>query len=498
MIVRPPPLPLHHVQKRFQIEDIVAQSETGVVFRAIDAETGSTVALRRFFPFGAGGGGLNAEEQDAYRIAIGRLATVRHPALRAIVAGDCDKVDGMPFIVTEWVDGRQLSDTLAEAPLPAEHVAKLASHALEVSELLSHTLGEEAVWVETHPGSIVVSREGSGRDFTFWISPIRWLGNRHLEPPLAPLVTLTEAALHWQNRVVSDQAGRGMGGWLKWLRNTGHASLREAREHLAAMVHPPQTPAAQAPEETPAPTAPAPATATKSAPPTAYRPPVRLKQKSSHGIWWGIGALACVTAAAAWMVVQRAKPADTASETAASTATAPAPAAAAPAAPDVAKPSAPPPPQESKPPASSSEDERRRRIEAFNLANASQLQQETNLLAERRSAVDARGGVYFPTDEELLNTQVGSSVSLEGIVDRLEYSKTGKTLYLIFRENTGRTAPRGAVLLSKAPEVTESYLQPLIGRKLRIQGLLESNIAGKGIRRPEVRITGRSSIQQLE
>ena len=89
--------------RRFQIEDLTAQDETGVVFRALDTETGATVAVRRFFPFGANGGGLSADEQSAYDIAVGRLAGLNHPAMRAVICGGCDPVDGMPFIATEWV-----------------------------------------------------------------------------------------------------------------------------------------------------------------------------------------------------------------------------------------------------------------------------------------------------------------------------------------------------------------------------------------------------------
>ena len=54
---------------RFQIQDIVAQDQFGVVFHALDVATGKPVAVRRFFPFGVDGGGLFDEERKGYDLA---------------------------------------------------------------------------------------------------------------------------------------------------------------------------------------------------------------------------------------------------------------------------------------------------------------------------------------------------------------------------------------------------------------------------------------------
>ncbi len=37
-----------------------------------------------------------------------------------------------------------------------------------------------------------------------------------------------------EKKIVGDQAGHGLGGWLKWLRKNPDASLREALESLSA------------------------------------------------------------------------------------------------------------------------------------------------------------------------------------------------------------------------------------------------------------------------
>ena len=215
----------------------MTQDSSGVVFRALDTETNQTVAVRRFFPFGANGGGLREDEQIAYSIAVGRLAAIIHPALRAIIGGGCDPVDGMPYIATEWIDGPLLESFIERGSLDPLEAVSLLSKALEVCELLSDVLAEEAVWVETSLKAIVVAAEGSSRGVTFWIAPLKWLGKHDGQHGLESLITLTEEVMGWTGRTVADHEGRGLGGWLKWLRSKARTvTLHEAREMLAASV----------------------------------------------------------------------------------------------------------------------------------------------------------------------------------------------------------------------------------------------------------------------
>ncbi len=228
---------LQSMIERFQIEDLISQDLFGVVFRALDTQSGKPVAVRRFFPFGADGGGLDAEEQTAYEIAVDRLAGLKHPALRSVVCGACDPVDRMPFIVTEWIEGEPLAAFIAENAFPAESAILLITQALEVCELFSHVLAEEAIWIETNLQSIIVSSPESVRGFTFWISPLKWLGSSQETRGLEAIAILGEQAMGWTGHIYSEQSGGGLGGWLKWLRRNATATtLQEARASLAALV----------------------------------------------------------------------------------------------------------------------------------------------------------------------------------------------------------------------------------------------------------------------
>lgn len=248
--------------RRFQIEDLLAQDEHGVVFRAEDTETGRQVAVRRIFPFGVEGGGLNEEQRAAYVIAIQRFAKVHHAGLRSVVAGGVDPVDGMPFLATEWVEGPTLARALSERPVAAASVVALMDRVLEVSAALSEIFAEEAVWVETSPSAIVISSDDSERGFTFWISPLRWLNETDGRRGLMPVVKLYKAATAHPDprddaRVVTD-----LKRWAAWMeKHAEKLTVQQARQGLRdrLMAESGITPAAPLP-------APGPSHVSKAAP----------------------------------------------------------------------------------------------------------------------------------------------------------------------------------------------------------------------------------------
>lgn len=207
-----------------------------MVFEALDAETGRTVALRRFFPYGPEGGGLQGEERVAYEIAVRRLTDVAHPGLRHVVAGGCDPVDGMPFLVTEWVPGTNLQSLAARGPIPVESVVALVDRALEVSEVLSGVLAEDAVWVETEAAAIIVDDEETARGFTFWISPFKWLHSAETGHGLESLAELLKALLRLTARGPNPHSA-ALVQWLSWVKAySQQATVAQARSALASAL----------------------------------------------------------------------------------------------------------------------------------------------------------------------------------------------------------------------------------------------------------------------
>lgn len=260
------PLTLKSNMSRFEIEDILSQDKKGVVFRALDSKKGHAVALHRFFPFGQDGGGLKNEESVAFCVAAKRLRSVTHPALRSVYSGAVDPIDDMPYLVLEWVDGAKLDHVLAGENLDPKLVIQLLRLALEVSLLLSEILGEEAVWVETETDSIFVGSEESGRGFVFWLSPFKWLGAEFESRKLTAITDLGEHLAGWKGKLIADQAGHGLGGWLKWMKNNPDASLTQALESLPISTTSDVAPLTPRPS---------------FAAPVASRPAVKVKQPSS-------------------------------------------------------------------------------------------------------------------------------------------------------------------------------------------------------------------------
>lgn len=491
--------------QRFQIEDLIVQDASGVVFRALDTDTGKTVAVRRFFPFGVDGGGLHADEQTAYNIALNRLAGLSHPSLRSVVCGGCDPVDGMPYIATEWIEGEPLEPVIAQGPLSTEAAVTLITQALEVSELLSHVLAEEAVWVETELSTIVVGSPESGRGFTFWISPLKWLGGNGENRGLESIIVLVEEVMGWKGRMVNEQAGRGLGGWLKWLRGAATTtSLHEARELLAASVG----------AEPPAPAKILVATATQPMirtvkPVSSKKPLIVAAGLVIVGVCLGgwlwqrqrmhlaLAAEEAPPATSAPAALPTAKPQP--AERAITKPAAPPPATNV-AAPAPAEP-APEPPAPAPSPATEEEDAlaRANRLAAELSAQAAQVEKKAEVnLAAQQAAVDKQGGVFSPEHRELLIQQDNKEVTVTGVLEKFDYSGTKKTLYLLFAGDSGWNAARGSVVLSSAPaDLNEDALKPLVGKKILLRGKVEVQ-KGAGQERPLVVIKERAAIKTAD
>jgi serine/threonine protein kinase len=94
------PLP---IEARFTLEARVGRGATGEVFRAVDRETGRTVAVKRMLASSDDPTLLDRFQREA-RL----LAQVDHPHVVRYVAHGVDE-GGRPCLVVEWLDGEDLA-----------------------------------------------------------------------------------------------------------------------------------------------------------------------------------------------------------------------------------------------------------------------------------------------------------------------------------------------------------------------------------------------------
>jgi hypothetical protein len=415
------------VIQRFQIEDLVTQDISGVVFRALDTKTNRPVELRRFFPFGATADGLRENEQVTYTTMVEHLALINHPSLRAVIGGGCDPVDGMPFLATEWIEGATLQTALEHQAYPTEDATILLRRVLEVCELLSQALDEEAVWVETNLQDILIGAEGSGREVTFAFAPLKWLGQNHARRGMEDIATLCENLIIWNGKSVAGHAGQGLDGWLKWLRGAAATTtLREAREKLPAPV----------PAKTP------------SVPVARPAVVVRKRQRTSNLPFFLVATLTLAAlGTGGWALIRynHSKNADVTAEV----------------------------------------------MEDLEIPAAEEPHPE-------QAGISKSNRVYTPADHALLIAQNRQPATLEGVLEGIIHSKSGKTMYLSFSKKPSQNEPRGRIRLKGAAEdLSESSLTRLIGRKIRLRGAVDVEKIGN-LERPLIDIKNRDAIQEVK
>ena len=225
-----------------RIRHPLSEDEAGVVYRAKDS-SGHRVNLRKPKPGSPVEKSLKPEEEVAYQVAIERLRDIHHPSLLQVVSGHTDPEDGLPYITTKPAEGEVLAEKLKLDPLTIEETTFLLSQALETSELVSHLLSDDGVWIETPAESILVTKQAKSPCFVFWPAPLKAVCGESGASGYDGIVELTERVLDWKGREVDEREGGHLQLWLKWLKGDGRdAPIREAREMLAAAagVEPPE------------------------------------------------------------------------------------------------------------------------------------------------------------------------------------------------------------------------------------------------------------------
>ena len=215
--------------KRFQIEEMLSQDANGALFMAMDAVTGKEVLLQRFFPFGAGSGGLSGGERESYNVALDRMKGIEHRALRKVLDGGCDPVDGIPFLIFEGREGVTLADFVSSGPITTEQGVVLAESALELMREMENLFGDKVDWLMMNAANVEVVDGGNA--FRFILDPMKWLGIKKGRGQILDLAALLETAMGCSGATSANGARGRLGRWLDLVKSEDW-SCQQALEAL--------------------------------------------------------------------------------------------------------------------------------------------------------------------------------------------------------------------------------------------------------------------------
>ncbi len=451
---------------RFQIEEMVSQDANGATFLATDLESGRNVLLQRFFPFGAGSGGLEGEERNSYQQGVELIKQLEHPALRRVLDGGCDPVDGIPYLISEARVDVSLAEYFSTGQLSVNQGRYMVEQALALVLQIESVFGVGADWLVFAADDIEVG--GEGETFRFSVDPMKWLGLKNGPGVVKELAATAENALGWAGRIV---AGSTMGTLQGWVRAGKAESMTVAQAWDVLHGAAPPSKILSTAEVVSNPTATAHIKLGQAAP-VPFQPPLASAKSSNKGLFLLLGTFLIVAALATavvmlWQQKQQAEVAIAKSNTATkSSKTSGTKAQAA-----QAKPKAQVAQQER---AETSEGDRSAAITQRELELQGEVEQAIKAAPSSTPRVPIREEGYQAHETTALREQIGRTVMVMGKVQRIRTSGTGKSVYVYVEfEGDSDASISGRYLkkLGKA-DMEVKNLESLIGKQIHIKGMV--------------------------
>jgi transposase/tRNA A-37 threonylcarbamoyl transferase component Bud32 len=135
---------------RFEVLETVGQGAFGTVYKARDADLDRTVAVK----VPRAGNLAGPDELDRFLREARSVAQLRHPAIVAV--HEVGQADGVPYLVSDFVEGLTLADLLSGRRPPPREAAELIA---AVAEALQYAHYQGVVHRDVKPSNIMIGRD---------------------------------------------------------------------------------------------------------------------------------------------------------------------------------------------------------------------------------------------------------------------------------------------------------------------------------------------------
>jgi predicted ATPase/serine/threonine protein kinase len=144
----------------YRIEALIGAGGMGEVYRAVDTRLDRKVAIK------AVRAGVWAQGLEPRFLAEARAASaLNHPNIITIY--DVGVIEGLPFIVMEWVDGQTLRQRLSSGPLPTPELLEIAA---QIAHALGVAHGGGILHRDLKPENIMLTPDGRVKVLDFGIA----------------------------------------------------------------------------------------------------------------------------------------------------------------------------------------------------------------------------------------------------------------------------------------------------------------------------------------
>src|SRR5262245_41055842 len=154
------------IGQRYQIQQELGQGGMGTVYRGLDTQTGTQVAIKNLLPQHTSPDLLERFQREGEA-----LRALKHPNIVQLL--DTVEDDGQHFLIMEYVSGGDLSQKLAGGALPGGMpLNELLPLAIDLCDALTRAHKLDIIHRDLKPANILIAEDGTARLADFGLARV--------------------------------------------------------------------------------------------------------------------------------------------------------------------------------------------------------------------------------------------------------------------------------------------------------------------------------------